>query len=176
MRKKCLKKIGPIPAPFCLFSLFWIIQIEKSIDGVLGIWTRGRRMVGADETTELWRKFLADRYKGQSFRYSTIVIYYASFEPTIFMQLSIQYDTGIVIYRTWSFYKIGHRRFPIVFEQRWPNIYLGLFSLRVNWHRCYFGRIHNRNLPNGSVQHAVWPDWAKLCRSVNFLKIFCNFL
>ena len=32
-----------------------IIQIEKSIDGVLGIRTRGRRMVGADETTELWR-------------------------------------------------------------------------------------------------------------------------
>ena len=32
-----------------------IIQIEKSVDGVLGIRTRGRRMVGIDETTELWR-------------------------------------------------------------------------------------------------------------------------
>ena len=32
-----------------------ILQIEKSIDGVLGIRTRGRRVVGADETTELWR-------------------------------------------------------------------------------------------------------------------------
>ena len=32
-----------------------IIQIERSIDGVLGIQTQGRRMVGADETTELWR-------------------------------------------------------------------------------------------------------------------------
>ena len=31
------------------------IQIEKSIDGVLGIRTQGCRMVGADETTELWR-------------------------------------------------------------------------------------------------------------------------
>ena len=31
-----------------------IIQIEKSIDGVLGIWTLGCRMVGTDETTELW--------------------------------------------------------------------------------------------------------------------------
>ena len=31
------------------------IQIEKSVDGVLGIRTRGRRMVGADEITELWR-------------------------------------------------------------------------------------------------------------------------
>ena len=30
-----------------------IIQIEKSVDGVLGIQTWGRRMVGADETTEL---------------------------------------------------------------------------------------------------------------------------
>ena len=32
-----------------------IIQIEKSVVGVLGIRTLGRRMVGADETTELWR-------------------------------------------------------------------------------------------------------------------------
>jgi len=30
-------------------------QIDKSIDGVLGIRTRGRIMVGVDETTELWR-------------------------------------------------------------------------------------------------------------------------
>ena len=29
-----------------------MIQIEKSVDGVLGNQTRGRRMVGADETTE----------------------------------------------------------------------------------------------------------------------------
>ena len=29
------------------------IQIEKSEDGVLGIQTRGRKMVGADKTTEL---------------------------------------------------------------------------------------------------------------------------
>ena len=27
----------------------------KSIDGVLGTWTRGSRMVDADESTELWR-------------------------------------------------------------------------------------------------------------------------
>ena len=33
---------------------FSIIQIEKSVDGVLGIQTRGRRMLCADETTELW--------------------------------------------------------------------------------------------------------------------------
>ena len=32
-----------------------IIQIEKSVDGVLGIQTWGRKMVGADETMELWR-------------------------------------------------------------------------------------------------------------------------
>ena len=31
------------------------MKIEKSVDGVLGIQTQGRRMVGADETTELWR-------------------------------------------------------------------------------------------------------------------------
>ena len=32
-----------------------IQQIEESVDGVLGIQTLGRRMVGADESTELWR-------------------------------------------------------------------------------------------------------------------------
>ena len=32
-----------------------IIQIEKSVDGVVGIRTQGRKMVGADKTTELWR-------------------------------------------------------------------------------------------------------------------------
>ena len=31
------------------------LQIEKSIDGVLGIRTQGRRMVGSDETMELWQ-------------------------------------------------------------------------------------------------------------------------
>ena len=31
------------------------IQIEKSIDGVLGIRTQGRSMVGTDETKELWQ-------------------------------------------------------------------------------------------------------------------------
>ena len=37
------------------FLLTIKMQIEKSIDGVLGIRTWGCRMVGADETTELWR-------------------------------------------------------------------------------------------------------------------------
>ena len=32
-----------------------IIQIEKSVDDVLGIQTQGRRMVGTDKTTEQWR-------------------------------------------------------------------------------------------------------------------------
>ena len=40
---------------FCSFLVTISIQIEKSIDGVLGIRTWGRRMVDADKTTELWR-------------------------------------------------------------------------------------------------------------------------
>ena len=47
-----------------------IIQIEKSVFGVLGIWTRGRKMVEADKTTELWRppcrKSLSQNYLGRS--------------------------------------------------------------------------------------------------------------
>ena len=52
-------KNGPIPASFLFIFRSFLntisIQIEKSIDGVLGIRTRGHRMVGADKTTELWR-------------------------------------------------------------------------------------------------------------------------
>ena len=44
---------------FLLFSFFscYIFKntIEKSADGVLWIRTQGRKMVGTDETTELWR-------------------------------------------------------------------------------------------------------------------------
>ena len=46
----------PLFVYFCPFLItISIIQIEKSIDGVLGIRTQGRRMVGADEITELRR-------------------------------------------------------------------------------------------------------------------------
>ena len=40
-----------------IFVLFLQFQykLKKSVDGVLGIRTWGRWMVGADETTELWR-------------------------------------------------------------------------------------------------------------------------
>ena len=41
--------------PFLVPITISIIQIEKSIDGVLGILTWGPKMVGANETTELWR-------------------------------------------------------------------------------------------------------------------------
>ena len=44
---------------FYLFSSFKHItikiKIDKSVDGVLGIWTQGGRMEGADESTELRR-------------------------------------------------------------------------------------------------------------------------
>ena len=47
---------GPLFVYFCPFLItISIIQIEKRLDRVLGIWTRGRRMVGADETPELWQ-------------------------------------------------------------------------------------------------------------------------
>ena len=51
--------------PLFYFRSFLVtisIQIEKSIDGVLGIRTRGRRMVGTDKTTELWRPPFVNQY------------------------------------------------------------------------------------------------------------------
>ena len=43
---------------FCSFHMTNIVQIDhndKSVNGVLGTRTRGGRVVGADEFTELWR-------------------------------------------------------------------------------------------------------------------------
>ena len=46
----------PLFVYFCYFLIaISIIQIEKSIDGVHGILTWDRRMVGANKATELWR-------------------------------------------------------------------------------------------------------------------------
>ena len=46
----------PLFVYFCSFLVkISIIQIEKSIDGVLGIRTWGRTMVGTKEIMELWR-------------------------------------------------------------------------------------------------------------------------
>ena len=42
----------PLFVYFRSFLITISIQIEKSVDGVIGIQTWGRRMVGADETTE----------------------------------------------------------------------------------------------------------------------------
>ena len=50
-------KMGQSRPLFVYFRSFLVkisIQIETSIDGVLGIRTWGRRTVGADKTTELW--------------------------------------------------------------------------------------------------------------------------
>ena len=49
--------MGQFRPLFVYFRYFLdtISIIEKSVDGVLGIRTQGRRMVGADETMELWR-------------------------------------------------------------------------------------------------------------------------
>ena len=52
-------KMGQSRPLFVYFHYFLatisIIQIKKSIDGVLEIQTQGCRMIGADEITELWR-------------------------------------------------------------------------------------------------------------------------
>ena len=53
-------KNGPIPASFSFIFVFCLldtiqIQIDKSINGVLGTRTRGDIMESADKLTELWR-------------------------------------------------------------------------------------------------------------------------
>ena len=51
-----MDQFRPLFVYFCPFLItISKIQIDKSLDGVLGIGTCGRKMVGAVETTELWR-------------------------------------------------------------------------------------------------------------------------
>ena len=58
-RKIDFFKMGQSRPLFVSFRPFLItisiIQIENSVDGVLGIWTCCHRMVEADKTTELWQ-------------------------------------------------------------------------------------------------------------------------
>ena len=65
--KRSILKMGQ-SRPLFVYSRYFldtisIIQIEKSIDGVLGTRTRGRRMVGADETTELYKRSTIANYR-----------------------------------------------------------------------------------------------------------------
>ena len=52
-------KMGQSRSLFCLFLSCSQYNFNntnwKSLDGVLEIWNRGRMIVGADDTTELWR-------------------------------------------------------------------------------------------------------------------------
>ena len=70
---------GPILF-FCLFSSFQHvtiqIRIDKSVDGVLGIRTRGGRMEDADKSTELrqWKVFVCIKQKPLIQRKSKLIV------------------------------------------------------------------------------------------------------
>ena len=65
----------PLFVYFLPFHITNQLQIDKSIDGVLGIQTRGRRMEGADETTELWRPPLFYLFGLSCFAYGKLETY-----------------------------------------------------------------------------------------------------
>ena len=46
---------GPLFVSFHTYHIIIKIQINKSVDFAIGIWTSGCRMVGSDRSTELWR-------------------------------------------------------------------------------------------------------------------------
>ena len=65
-RQLLLYRVKQCPASFMFIYVISTFQFKwqiynlnylnwKSLDVVFGIWTRGRRMVGADNSTELWR-------------------------------------------------------------------------------------------------------------------------
>ena len=91
-------KYGPIPASFCLFSFFSQDKYgtntlnDKSVVGVFGTRTQGSRMVGTDESTELWRhpNFLFLFFKMGLPR--PLFVYFCLFEQTLhfFQQINVK--------------------------------------------------------------------------------------
>ena len=84
---------------------------DKSIDGVLGIRTRGSTIIGADESTELWRHPREDNL----FKWTKVLL--MSFLPTKRLQnASIRLDlipcwlTNDVILLSWIHYFIERGR------------------------------------------------------------------
>ena len=69
--------------PYLIQIKISAMQLEISVDGVLGIWTRGCKMVDADETTEVWRPSPSHR-----------IVYPASF-LFIFVLFSIPWQMTI---------------------------------------------------------------------------------
>ena len=82
-------KNGPIQGLcFCLFSSFQhaTIYIDKSIDDVFRIRTRGGRMEGTDESTELWRHPENKTYNNNKiWHFGKKVVAAKSFEKHIFL-------------------------------------------------------------------------------------------
>ena len=87
----------PLFVYFRSFLITISIQIEKSIESVLGIRTQGRRMVGADETMELWQPPTII-----SFSFSYLVCsefsrsFSVSFIVTFLLSLSYFYDCEFI--------------------------------------------------------------------------------
>ena len=92
-RTKKFRQSRPLFRLFSSFSHSTItvsispIKIEKSIDGVLGIWTRGRRMECSDETMELRRPSLTPNkswtfYDKNSVQVTVDWLLIVGFEPT----------------------------------------------------------------------------------------------
>ena len=61
---KCLLSFNEpiLPLFHTILITISIMKVEISVDDVHGIRTRGRRMVGTDKTTELWRDLLTHEY------------------------------------------------------------------------------------------------------------------
>ena len=76
--------------------------MEKIIDVMLGIRTRGRRMVGADETTELWRPthiivhiILLLTYQNDDFKFNLVMLKYYLWHRILVPLLAVVAKTAV---------------------------------------------------------------------------------
>ena len=84
----------PLIAYFRSFLVTISIQIKKSIDGVLGIQTQDRRMVGADEAMELWRPPNVSNLQ------CTTLQNYSSLLPKMALGPTLYFQCKVLLYRS----------------------------------------------------------------------------
>ena len=166
-----LYKMGQSRPLFVYFRHFLItislLQIEKSVDGVLGIPTRGLMMVGADNTTELWQPPLKDLFSvlsksgidfGQFYCdwANVLCCKWPNMEHAIYPAGRTASEVFPTLLLGWNFECIW-QFFELLFSIVWLNFDPTLvFCYRANFHCSQWPNIEEIIYPSGLT--GLWPS------------------